>query len=168
MYPIRRQLTLFIAEQNETIEQIRIQFNPAQYNLIAAHITLCREDEIEPIEKVIENIKSITKAEPLRLEFDPPERFENGRGVLIPAKKTSNIFSDLRKTILNGLNEHPREHLPHITLIHPRNATCTDMIWQQIQKQDLPTELLFDTISLIEQHNGGRWATIEQFSIITG
>jgi 2'-5' RNA ligase len=166
MYPIRRQLTLFIAEQNETIERIRVQFNPIQYNLIAAHLTLCREDEIEPIEKVIENIQSITKAEPLRLEFDAPERFENGKGVFIPAKKSNAAFSELRKTILKGLNNQPREHIPHITLMHPRNSTCTDIIWEHIQKQELPGELLFDKISLIEQHNGGRWTIIEQFSMI--
>ncbi len=166
MYPTRRQLTLFISEENETIERIRAQFNPIQYSLIAAHLTLCREDEIKPIEKVIENIKSIKNAEPIRLELDPPERFENGKGVLIPAKKTSAGFSELRKTILKGLTEHPRDHLPHITLMHPRNSTCTDITWGLIQKRILPTELLFDTISLIEQRNGGPWTTIEQFSII--
>jgi len=166
MYPTRRQLTLFIAEHNKAIEHIRAQFNPIQHNLIAAHLTLCREDEIEPVEKVIENIKSITRAEPLWLEFGPPERFENGKGVFIPVKKSHTAFSEFRKTILKGLNEHPREHLPHITLMHPRNSTCTDTIWEHIQKQELPTELRFDTISLIEQRNGGRWAVIEQFSLV--
>jgi hypothetical protein len=50
--------------------------------------------------------------------------------------------------------------------MHPRNSTCIDMIWEHIQTQDLPTALLFDTISLIEQRGGGRWTTIEQFSIV--
>jgi 2'-5' RNA ligase len=166
MYPTRRQLTLFIGEHNETIERIRTQFNPIQFNLVAAHVTLCREDEIEQIEKVIENIKSLAQVEPLRIEFDPPERFENGKGVFIPAKKSNHGFSELRKTILNGLAEHPREHLPHITLLHPRNSTCTDIIWEHIQKQELPTELFFDKISLIEQHNGGPWTVIAQFSLV--
>lgn len=157
---------MYISEQNEIIEKIRAQFNPIQYYLIPAHVTLCREDEIEPIEKVIENIKSIARAEPIRLEFDPPERFENGKGVIIPAKKYNAGFSNLRKTILKGLNEHPRNHLPHITLMHPRNSTCTNIIWSHIQKQVLPTELLFDKISLIEQHDGGPWITIGEFSII--
>jgi len=166
MYSSRKQLTLFIAEHNEILEKIRAQFNPIQYNLIAAHLTLCREDEIEPIEKIIQNIKLIKEAEPLRLEFDPPERFDDGKGVFIPAKRSDDGFSKLRKTILNGLTEHPREHLPHITLMHPRNSTCTDAIWGHIEKLGLPTELFFDTISLVEQHNGGRWITIEQFSIL--
>ncbi len=87
MPEIRRQLTLFISNQNETIEKIRAEFNPEQYKLIAAHVTLCREDEIGPIEKVIENIKCITWRKPILIEFNPPERFENGKGALIPAKK---------------------------------------------------------------------------------
>ena len=41
----RIQLTLFIEENEaETIEQIRKEFNPEQYELIKAHVTLCRED----------------------------------------------------------------------------------------------------------------------------
>ena len=168
MYPTRKQLTLFISEHNETIEQVRAQFNPIQHKLIAAHVTLCREDELEPIEKVIENIKSINKLEPLRLEFGPPERFENGKGVFIPAKKSNTAFFELRETILKGLNDHPREYLPHLTLMHPRNSTCTDNTWEYIQRLELPTEVLFDKISLIEQRNGGSWVTLKQFSITAG
>lgn len=33
------------------LKNIRTQYNPTQFNLISAHITLCREDEIESIEK---------------------------------------------------------------------------------------------------------------------
>ncbi len=37
---VRKQLTLFLEESNEAIEKVRAKFNPEQYNLIAAHITL--------------------------------------------------------------------------------------------------------------------------------
>ncbi len=134
--------------------------------LIAAHVTLCREDEIGPVEKVIENIKSISRNKPVRIKFNPPERFENSRGVFIPAKNDNPEFYELRKAVLNGLDEFPGKPLPHLTLMHPRNSTCTDIIFEQIKKYELPTELFFDKISLIEQHNGGHWTTIEQFSII--
>ena len=165
MHEIRRQLTLFISDRNETIEKIRSEFNPVQYNLIPAHITLCREDEIGLIEIVIKNIKSIVRDNPIRIEFYPPERFENGKGVLIPAKMKSTEFHELRRIALKGLTEFPREHLPHITLMHPRNSTCTDTIFERIKRYELPTELSFDKISLIEQRNGGRWTIIGQFPI---
>jgi 2'-5' RNA ligase len=163
---IRRQLTLFIPDGNETIEKIRATFNPIQYNLIPAHVTLCREHEINPVEKAIENIRFITRDKPIRIAFNPPERFDNGRGVFIPAKKENTDFHELRKTVLKGLVEFPLEYLPHITLMHPRNSTCTGTIFEQIKRYELPTELIFDTISLIEQHNGGRWVIIEQFPLV--
>jgi len=71
---IRRQLTLFIHYQNEIIEKIRSEFNPTQFNLIAAHVTLCREDELDPIERVIENIESIYISKPIKIEFDAVEK----------------------------------------------------------------------------------------------
>ena len=147
------------------IEKIRAEYNPIQFNRIAAHVTLCREDEMESIEKVIENIKSLTTGNPLRIEFDPLERFGNGKGLLIPAKKGSSEFHELRKSILKGLIEFPADHHPHITLMHPRNSTCTDQIFNQIVKYKLPTELFFDTISLIEESNDGSWEIINQFSM---
>ena len=166
MHQTRKQLTLFIAGQNEAIEKIRAEFNPEQYNLIAAHVTLCREDEIEPVEKVIQNIRSISWDKPVRIAFNPPERFENGKGVFIPAKTDNPDFYELRKAVLKGLNEFPGKPIPHITLMHPRNSTCTDIIFERIKKYKLPTELFFDKISLIEQHNSGQWMIIEEFPIM--
>ena len=166
MHKTRQQLTLFITDQNEAIEKIRAEFNPIQYRLIGAHVTLCREDEIETLDKVVRNIKSLNLDEPIRIEFGSPERFDNGKGVLIPARMKSNEFYELRKAVLNGINEFPNENLPHITLMHPRNSTCTDMIFSQIKNYKLPTELSLDTISLIEQTNEGRWTVVEQFYII--
>ncbi|MBL0007415.1 MAG: hypothetical protein IPP25_09600 [Saprospiraceae bacterium] len=50
----RIQLTLFIDEkQSAAIERIRQKFNPQQYGLIKAHVTLCREDEIESFDNVL-------------------------------------------------------------------------------------------------------------------
>jgi hypothetical protein len=44
----RAQLTLFAAGSvAEGIEEVRKVLDPAQFNLIAAYVTLCREDELE-------------------------------------------------------------------------------------------------------------------------
>jgi hypothetical protein len=83
----RQQLTLFISDQKEIIEKIRAEFNPIQYSLISAHVTLFREDEIEAIDMVIENIKAIHWDKPIKIEFGDIERFSDGKAVLIPAKR---------------------------------------------------------------------------------
>lgn len=162
MQAIRR---LFISNGNEAIEKIRETFNPVQFSLIAAHVTLCGEDEIEPLEKVIKNIKSIQLDKPIRIKFGPVERFGEGRGVFIPATAPSNEFHELRGMVLLGMVEFPVNPLPHITLIHPRNAVCANKIFDHIKEYELPDELHFDTISLIEQRYRERWTIIEQFPL---
>ncbi|MBL4594125.1 MAG: 2'-5' RNA ligase family protein [Flavobacteriales bacterium] len=165
MNEIRKQLTLFIEESNVNIEKIRAEFNPEQHNLISAHITLCREDEIESIDKIIQRIKSITLKKPIRIGFKSVERFADEKGILIPATDKNIEFRELRKFVL-GQTKLTKEQFPHITLMHPRNSTCTDEIFEEIKKQELPTELLFDRISLIEQKNGGKWKVIKEFNIV--
>ncbi len=161
----RRQLTLFVSEPNGVIEKIRADYNPLQFLLIPAHITLCREDEIEPLDQVIRNLRSICLSEPLRIEFGLAERFGDGKGVLLPGMPENPGFVELRKTVLNGIIAHPRGHVPHITLMHPRNSTCTAELFERIKGFDLPSALCFDTISLIEQNAGGPWRVLEEFPI---
>ncbi|MEO6686119.1 MAG: 2'-5' RNA ligase family protein [Dyadobacter sp.] len=162
---MRRQLTLFLSDQNKEIEEIRAKFNPVQFELIAAHVTLCRETEINDLDKIITNIKSISYIKSLQIVFQPAERFENGKGVLLPAKIGNDDFYDLRKEILKGAKEFNKDYLPHITLMHPRNSTCTNVIFDQITKYKLPSVVSFDTISLIEQTNGGKWIIMREFPI---
>lgn len=163
---IRKQLTLFLSDSSShAIEDIRRRFNPIQYDLIAAHVTLCREDEIEPIHAKLQNIESIRMNRPVTIEFGPAERFAAGKGVLIPAKPGPVEFYELRKRILRLSDVEIHEQIPHITLMHPRNSTCTDAIYDQIREYQLPGILSFDKISLIEQRNGERWKIIRQYSI---
>ncbi|KQC00363.1 2'-5' RNA ligase family protein [Pedobacter sp. Hv1] len=159
----RRQLTLFLRDQNDIIEKIRAEFNPIQQQLIAAHVTLCREDEIEPIALVLQNIKAIILNQALSIEFNSVARFDNGKGVLLPASVNNNDFHELRKKVLKGLNDSPRIHSPHLTLMHPRNSTCTDEIFEKIKQHEFPTMLYFDQISLIEQKSNEKWIVIDQF-----
>jgi len=156
---IRRQLTLFV--ENETIEEIRAKFNPIQHAIIPAHVTLCREDELEGLEKVIANIKALKIDKPIKISFNEMVRFEDGKGVLIPASEENNHFHNLRNVILIS----PRKHIPHITLMHPRNSTCTDSIFKEIKSYPLPTTLFFNRISLIEQKDGGKWKVLDEFTI---
>jgi 2'-5' RNA ligase len=158
----RIQLTLFVDEAEAVkIEKIRVQFNPLQYELIKSHVTLCREDELEKIEKIIQRLTAL-QHHYIKIHFDAPIRFAHSKGVLLPANDNKEDFQQLRKIILQG---NPRKHAPHITLIHPRNATCTDIIYEEITKMILPTEIVFRNVSLIEQENGGKWNVLQEFEL---
>ena len=162
--PIRRQLTLFVREADgAAIETIRNQYNPEQSRLINSHVTLCREDEITDLEKVMENLRGLRRAA-LPISFGPVKRVEAGKGVLIPGHGHNPDFHQLRQEVLKGVQDTPVRLEPHITLMHPRNSTCTDAIFEEIAAVDLPARLAFHSISLIEQVNGGEWKTLQQFA----
>lgn len=162
---IRRQLTLFVDPNDaETIEQVRQKFNPRQFELIKSHVTLCREDEIQNLKQVISNIHSLTLQE-IVIEFGKVVRFDNRKGLLLPAANDSEDFQALRRQVLHGLNDNLRKQEPHITLMHPRNSICTDEIFEQIERLRLPTQLKFKRISLIEQEDVGRWKILQEFSL---
>jgi len=161
----RLQLTLFIdRDKSEMIEKIREEFNPLQYKLIKSHVTLCREDELEPIEQVIQNLEKLNHPG-ITIDFGQVTKFSDHKGVLIPATGENKQFHQLRKMILKGVNQYPRKHHPHITLMHPRNSTCTDNIFQQIQKMVLPGKIEFRMISVIEQEEENRWKILKEYKL---
>ena len=162
---MRRQLTLFIPDHHEVIEKVRSEFNPVQFELIAAHVTLCRENEIEKLDTIISNIQSISLESAVRIEFDTIERFDNGKGLMIPGREKNDDFHTLRQKVLSGMQEINPHYKPHITLIHPRNSTCTDRIFDRVKKLQFPASIDFDTISMIEQTDGERWKIVRQFTV---
>lgn len=160
----RRQLTLFLPEATSIIiEKIRKQYNPVQYALIKAHLTLCREDEIENLDQVLHTLSQLQEPS-FTMQFEGPTRFEQGMGVWMMAKD-SKPFNSLRKKVLRSVIAEPREQIPHITLLHPRNGSCTDNIFTQICKETFPTYITFDQISLIEQVDGGKWELLQVFNL---
>ena len=165
MFSKRTQLTLFVPENvSAAIEAIRCHYNPVQHNLIAAHVTLCREDELTDMAKVLHNLEQLNFPS-VSIRFGKPERFDEGKGVLLPALEENTPFQDLRKMVLKGVIEQPRNHQPHITLMHPRNSLCTDAIYAEILKAGLPAHVRFNKISLIEQVDGGVWKLKCSFSL---
>lgn len=161
----RIQLTLFLDNiESKEIEGIRKKFNPEQYKLIESHVTLCREDELEQIEKVILNLKKLD-FDYVTIDFGKVVRCSNEKGVLIPAIGDNKQFQKLREKILHEVVEKPRTHEPHITLMHPRNSNCTDEIFKQIEKCYFPDKIKFKKISLIEQEIGAKWNVLEEFKL---
>lgn len=161
----RQQLTLFLPNDQFAIETIRKKFNPIQQSLIAAHVTLCREDEIDPFEKIVDNLTSLPSIGSIKIFFNTVARFEDGKGVWLPGATNNDAFHNLRRAILRGHISSPRHLTPHLTLMHPRNSTCTEDIFAQIKNYTLPTVLSFDSVSLIRQEGNELWQTIDQFRI---
>ena len=162
---IRRQLTLFVPPPDATvIESIRGQYNPLQRALIDSHVTLCREDELVPLDHVMQNLKQLRQPG-LTLEFGGVVRSEGGKGVLWPVVAGLAEFQQLRKIVLQGLFDDPRQHVPHITLLHPRNSTCTDEIFDAIRSYTLPRVIQFGAISVIEQVDGGSWQVQQTYTL---
>ncbi len=164
---IRRQLTLFAdAREAEGIEAFRREFNPIQQALIAAHVTLCREEELVDWPFVMNQLSN----QPLRvfnLYFQSPERFDNGRGLFLPAREPLQGFHQLRRSILPFWAVPIHQPHPHLTLIHPRNAVCTDEIFEAASKIRFPDKLTFSSITLIEQENAGVWKRLTEFNLLT-
>lgn len=154
----RRQATLFLRHAS-AIESLRHRFNPKQAELIAAHVTLCRENEVSNWDELAARLEQATF--PVALHFGSPVR--DGDLVLLPGIDTDGTFRDLRKHLLGpGL---VRDHKPHITLIHPRNGRCTDDIWETICASTKPFAYTFHEVSFILQQDNGPWQTLQDFPL---
>jgi 2'-5' RNA ligase len=162
---VRRQLTLFLQkDKSEIVEKVRRKFNPTHFELIRAHVTLCREDEIENLDQVLINLTSLNE-KAITIQFEKPTRFENGQGVYLKSEDIEQ-YSKLRRKILKTIIDEPRKQIPHITLIHPRSSTCNYEIFQQICNEDFPSNFTFNEISLIEQKDGANWEVLKNFKLI--
>lgn len=138
------------------VEQMRSQFNPVQAQLIPAHITLCREDEVNDWKALEYRIRQILPFE-LVLSFGRPIRDENF--VYLPVESGIAAFDELRRLLLSNGPDVPRKHMPHMTIVHPRNGACCDATFDEIAKQIQPFTFTFREVHLIEQTNGGPWVT---------
>lgn len=150
---MRRQASLYLTGFPE-IESLRRAFNPVQARLIPAHVTLCREDEVDDWEAVLKRVAAMGPIA-VTLHFGRPVRDENL--VLLPVVGSTDSFDRLRFELLATAGSAPRKHSPHITLIHPRNGVCSDAIFKDITTRTAPFTATFREISLIEQRDGGVW-----------
>ncbi|MEO1655801.1 MAG: 2'-5' RNA ligase family protein, partial [Bacteroidota bacterium] len=100
------------------------------------------------------------------LDLAPPQRFSEGKGVFIPLLDVHQKFIQLRQRLLCKEGLLPRFHEAHITIMHPRNSTCTDAIFEEIIAVKLPKKLKISRISLIEQVIGEKWKVLDEFSLL--
>ena len=160
----RRQLTLFVPpDVSAPIEHIRQLVDPVQYALIAAHVTLCRDEElaIESISALIARLGEIT-LQPLTLEFGPPQRFSD-HGALLPCTSGSHAFHQLRTLVLG--TPTVRDLSAHITLAHPRNPRASANVEASFAALLAPLSIRFVDLCLIEQSAGGPWTVRHRFTL---
>lgn len=165
MNNIRRQLTLFVEEtEAKQIEAIRDKFNPLQKMLIKCHVTICKENEIQELDRVIENLEHLEQPS-FDIQFGQSTLFNNGKGILLPSIGDNFEFNSLRKMILSGTQNNLQVQIPHITLMHPRNSSCSNLDFETIKIILFPSKFNFKTISLIEQIDGEPWQIIKTFKL---
>ena len=151
----RRQATLYLPPPYAAdIEWLRSTCNPAQHALIRAHVTLCREDEVHDWDEFAKRLAAIGPVE-VSLNFGTPVRA--GDLVCLPATGSTASFDRLRVSLLHRPGTSVRKQEAHITLIHPRNGTCSDAIFARIVEQSTPFVVTFRTVTLIAQADGGPW-----------
>lgn len=153
---LRRQLTLFVAEPERTpLEALRARADPVQHALIAAHVTLVRDEDVADWSVVRERFAALEPL-PLELCFGPPACFEGG-GVGLTACAATAAFHGLRARLLAGQPGALRVQVPHLTLLHPRNQARWGMTPAEVLVQPLPGRLTFEPVAWIEQSPGEPW-----------
>ncbi len=151
----RRQATLYLPLPDSTaIESLRSRFNPVQFELIRAHVTLCREDEVSDWDKFASRLSDLRTIE-VTLSFGLPVRDDNL--VYLPATGSTESYDALRSLLLSTRNSLPRKHIPHITIVHPRNGSCSDFVFGEIASQLKPFTATFRSVTLIEQVDDEPW-----------
>ena len=161
---VRRQLTLFVAGPwASRLEALRHALDPVQASLIGAHVTVCREDEIEGASpSALFNRVEAWVAGPIRMGFGQPERFD-GHGVLLPCVHGSREFNRLRQWVLQ--ERYAREHRAHITLAHPRNPRSAGNTDAALAAWADVLELQFEVVALIEQLGSGPWRVLQEATL---
>ena len=151
----RRQATLYLPPPHAAaIDKLRLAYNPVQHDLIRAHVTLLREDEVQDWDEVACRLKTCPPIA-VTLAFGAPVR--DGNLVYLPAIDSTATFDHLRATLLSRAEAVVRKHEPHITLIHPRNGVCSDEAFAAIVSGCPPFTATFREVTLITQDDGGVW-----------
>ncbi len=135
--------------------------DPVQCALIAAHVTLCREDEIARLDLPTLRHR-LSQASPLTLVFAAPRRVD-GHGLLLPCVAGAPAFQQLRAQALESNTIRTSD--AHITLAHPRNPRAPGNVDERIRALPVPLTVTFPLVALIEQHDARPWVLLESIAL---
>ena len=117
-------------------------------------MTLCREDEVTDWGLLATQVSGLDEID-ISLSFGRPVR--EGNLVTLPPVGSTESFDAFRRCVMIGQSKSIRKHIPHITLIHPRNGTCTDRVFEEMSIHLSPFSVIFRSVTMIEQVDGGVW-----------
>jgi len=158
---LRTQLTLFVpSPEREQLEALRHQLDPVQAALIAAHVTLCREDEIAALaaDTLPDRVRRWPHG-PLMLAFGAPQRFQ-GHGALLPGAQGLQAFQQLRQWLL--ADAAARVHHAHLTLAHPRNPRAPGNTDAALDAAPPALRLRLSQVALVQQAGAQPWRLPQQ------
>lgn len=163
---VRQQLTLFVPPSHrQRFENVRRTLDPVQTRLIAAHVTLCREDELDQTALATVDARLRERAPAaITLTFGAPERFGD-HGILLPCLAGEDAYHELRCAVLGSAEAGRRR--PHITLAHPRNPRGAGNQSSNWPAHLAGTSVIFDTASLIRQVGGQPWEHVTSYGLGT-
>lgn len=162
MPKVRQQLSMFVPHPAAAeIEAVRRIVDPLQFQLVPAHVTLCREDELSGFPALKERLVQLSLP-PLALYFAQAQRF-HGHGLLLPCTHGAGEFRRLRETVLG--TSDIRDQTAHITLAHPRNPQATCNIVGMILPFAAGIGVRFESVNLIEQVDDGPWRVLAQWPL---
>lgn len=134
-----------------------------QFSLIPAHVTLCREDELEGLDAATLNRRlSASQANPITLRFGAPASFGT-HGILLPCVAGEPGFQGLRRSILGSGTV--RRQAPHLTLAHPRNPRSSGNSLANAATLDAGTQIMFSAVSRITQAADSPWREVERVEL---
>ena len=160
----RLQLTLFLAGPGaERVEAVRRTLDPVQLSLIPAHVTLCREDELEGLgPALLRQRLAASGIRPLTLVFGSAQEFST-HGVLLPCISGEEEFRALREVVLGS--ETIRLQQPHITLAHPRNPKAPGNNLAAAASLASGLKARLTSICLIQQAGSAPWQVLERIEL---
>ena len=158
----RKQLSMYVPQDAaREIEAVRSVVDPIQSSLIPAHVTLCREDELDDLAAVQARLRS-APFKPLTLRFGKPVAF-SAHGLLLECVEGEGRFRALRQYLL--ASSPVRDQKPHITLAHPRNPRSRGNSLSNALTLPDVIEVTFASIYLIEQEAGKPWQLLDEYEL---
>jgi hypothetical protein len=150
---MRRQLTLFLPpKERALVDEIRKELDPRQFAIIPAHVTLCRDEELDPWPVIRQRLASL-RPFTLDMQFGGAEVLPDGC-VLLRSTLGIEAYQTLRGILLGPI---AKQHGAHITLLHPRHAAGASYSLPEISQRLSGLAVPFRSVSVIEQLPGEAW-----------
>lgn len=162
----RYQITLFLPDDaSAIIEGVRRLVDPVQASLIAAHVTLVRDDEL-PLLTAEEFSGRLMRAKgqssPLQLTFGPPVPSVD-HGILMPCTSGIAAFQSLRCVMFPEMRA--KQLNPHITLAHPRNPKAPGNSIENTAPLNHGLTIVFRRMTLIRQTDQQPWDIVRTLNL---